>query len=940
MNKSRLILFAFILVAAGVSVVHAAPIGRQRIRFDGGWKFHYGDVGVTAGSVITEWKWKPAPSDINPGAETLPLDVLPMGDGQNFVDNAWKSAKPGDDVFHGRKGFAWFRASLPNVPGPKRVLHFDSVDDNATVYVNGKKLFTHKGWNDAFDVPIDSVWNQGGVNNVFVLVENTAAAGGMGAASIETGNEAAKDGPAATNYSDSDWRGLHLPHDFVVEGKFTPTADAGHGSLPTGIGWYRKTFDIAAIEKGRSLWLDFDGVYRDSQVWLNGKFLGRHKSGYTGFRYDITDAANYGGKNVLAVRCDARAQEGWWYEGGGIYRHVWLTSADKVHIVPDSLYITSKVNPDRSAILTTKVRVINQSDKAQTFHLEINIKDPQGRHLSSDITDHTVAASAIVDCATDIEIGSVLLWNLKNPDLYRVTARVLPMPEEGKPIDFQKTAAIDEVSSPFGIRTITFDKDKGFFLNGAPVKIQGTCNHQDFAGVGIAMPDSLLDWRIKKLKEMGSNAYRGSHNPVAPELLDACDRLGMLVMDENRHLGDTTAPKSSPDTPYDDLSDLKDMVVRDRNHPSIIIWSMCNEEGIQGSEAGAKIFAAMKKVTDELDGTRPISCAMNGDWGQGITHVEDLQGCNYNPGAYDNFHKALPFKPMFGSETASEVGTRGEYVNDAAKGYVSAYSVNAPSWAQTSEVAWKAIAERPFVAGGFVWTGFDYKGEPTPYAWPCVNSHFGIMDECGFPKDAYYYYQSWWGDKPVVHVFPHWNWPGQEGKPIDVWVHSNAVKVKLTLNNVSLGVKNMPRNGHLQWTVPYAPGRLTATGYDANGKILATDAVETTGVPIQIKLRPDRVTMNADGEDVILITAAFLDAKGRVVPYANGNVTFTANGAGVVVGVGNGDPSDHDPDRAAHRKAFHGLCLAVVQAKERGGKITFTANAPGLKSAVVTLNAK
>ena len=453
------------------------------------------------------------------------------------------------------------------------------------------------------------------------------------------------------------------------------------------------------------------------------------------------------------------------------------------------------------------------------------------------------------------------------------------------------------------------------------------------------MPDSLLEWRIAKLKAMGSNAYRMSHNPVAPELLDACDRLGMLVMDETRHLGDTYAAKSSPNTPYDDLSDFKDMIRRDRNHPAIILWSLCNEEGIQGSKEGANIFAAMMKATNELDGTRPISCAMNGGWGSGISLVEDVQGCNYNPGGYDGFHKAHPDIPMFGSETASEVGTRGEYVNDANKGYVSAYSVNAPPWAQTSEVAWRAIAERPFVAGGFVWTGFDYKGEPTPYGWPCINSHFGIMDECGFAKDAYYYYQAWWGSKSVVHVFPHWNWTGKEGQPIDVWVHGNTEKVELFLNGASLGVKSMPRYGHLQWTVNYAPGKLEAKGF--NGAILVvSDAVETTDKPAQIRLTPDRTTMNADGEDVVMVTVEILDSTGRVVPTADTNVEFAARGAAAVAGVGNGDPSDHDPDRANHRKAFHGKCLVIMQPGDKTGNVDLTATAPGLKPAKLSLRVK
>jgi beta-galactosidase len=347
----------------------------------------------------------------------------------------------------------------------------------------------------------------------------------------------------------------------------------------------------------------------------------------------------------------------------------------------------------------------------------------------------------------------------------------------------------------------------------------------------------------------------------------------------------------------------------------------------------------MKKVVLANDPTRPITCAMNGGWGQGISLVEDLQGMNYNPRGYDSFHRLYREKPAYGSETASAVSTRGEYVNDPVKGYVSAYDVNAPSWAQVAEVAWRAVATRPWMAGAFVWTGFDYKGEPTPYSWPCVNSHFGIMDECGFPKDTYYYYQSWWSDKEVVHLLPHWNWPGKEGQPIDVWCHSNADQVELILNGTSLGTKEVPPLGHLEWKVPYAPGRLEAKGY-RGGKLVASDVVETTGPPAQLRLSTDRTTLTADGECVTMVTVAVLDAKGRVVPYASDEITFTTRGAAVVAGVGNGDPSSHEPDRASRRRPFHGLALAVVQATDRPGKIELTASATGLKSATIAMQSE
>ena len=902
----------------------AANGQRERLLMDGGWRFHLGDPNTGANSgqpAPLAWRYKSVPRN-QTSPDTLAAPGLQLTD-------EWKTATASQDVFGGRPGFAWYRTVLPDALMGKRVLHFEGVDDNADVYVNGTRLLHHEGYDEAFDVPLESVWKAGGPNVVAVLVENQAGGGSIGEVGFlqtETGPDSAFAQPAL---SDGDWRGVHLPHDFVVEGKFTPTADAGHGSLPTGVGWYRKTFAIDSEDKGRQLWLDFDGVYRNSYVWLNGKLLGNHKSGYSGFRYDITDKVNYGGQNTLAVRADARAQEGWWYEGGGIYRHVWLNKANPVYIRPDGVIVRSKVNGDGSATVSATINIRGDISPPKDYTVTAELQADNGRVLKRvNMSQFAVFGSGTVT-TNDITLPDPKLWSPDSPTLYKLVARIQ---QNGKDVD--------SVTTTFGIRTIKFDAQQGFFLNGKPLKIQGTCNHQDFAGVGIAMPDSLQDWRIQKLKEMGANAYRTSHNPPTKELLDACDRQGMLVMDEARHLGDTYRTKTPRGTPASDLSDLREMVMRDRNHPSIIMWSMCNEEPLQGNADGARIFSAMRQATLDLDPTRPVTSAMNGGWGQGITLVEDLMGGNYHPFDYDSFHKNFPAIPLYGSETASAVSTRGEYVNDPVKGYVSAYDVNAPPWAQTAEVAWRAIAERPFVAGGYVWTGFDYKGEPTPYDWPCINSHFGIMDECGFPKDTYYYYQAWWGNRPVAHILPHWNWPGDDGKAKDVWVHSNADRVELFLNGTSLGAKDMPRYGHLQWSVPYTPGKLEAKGYDKSGKQIASDVVETTGAATQIRLTPNSKTVKANGEEVIMVEAALLDAQGRVVPFADNQVTFTTTGSGQVAGVGNGDASSHEPDRASQRRAFHGLCLAVVQAGDAPGRIELTASAPGLKSAHITLQAK
>jgi len=749
---------------------------------------------------------------------------------------------------------------------------------------------------------------------------------------------------------------VHLPHDYVLESAFTPKGDASHGSLIPTAAWYRKTFALPASDKGKALWLDFDGAYRDSKVYLNGTLLGEHPCGYTPFRYDISQAAHYGERNVLAVQVSPQHEEGWWYEGGGIYRHVWLNVADPVHVAPWGTFVTTKMpepGPDGTAgpatvtVKTTvdylsfpignaRVTILNGNPN---FALLTRVVDPAGKVVGTATANFQAGQPQVTQ---QIVVARPALWSVETPQRYTLHTEIQ-----------QGGRVVDATDTPFGIRTIRFDAEKGFFLNGKPVKIKGTCNHQDFAGVGVAMPDSLLYWRVKKLKEMGSNAYRMSHNPPTTELLDACDRLGMLVMDENRHLGDTESGKASQETPYADLHEVRSMVLRDRNHPSIIMWSMCNEEGIQGTPHGRDIFAAMKTVVDQADGTRPVTCAMNGgyDSALGITSVEDLQGINYNPGAYDGFHRAHPTMPLYGSETASQVSTRGvyswdkfssdrhEYTGVPAKGYVSAYDVNAPPWAQTAEAAWQPIADRPFVAGGYVWTGFDYKGEPTPFGWPDINSNFGVMDQCGFPKDSYYYYQSVWGDKPVVHVLPHWNWAGKEGQPVDVWAYSNAARVELFLNGTSLGAKDMPRNGHLAWSVLYASGTLEARGFDAAGKVMATDKVETTGAPAGLRLTTDRTALAADGEDLTMVEVDVVDAQGRIVPTADNLVTFEVTGAGRVAGVGNGDPSDHGPDKAFYRHAFNGKCLVIVGAGERPGGISLTAVASGLKGAGLSMKA-
>ncbi|HWD39373.1 MAG TPA: beta-galactosidase GalA [Fimbriimonas sp.] len=921
--------FARAIVACALVTVTAATFAqsqRLRIRFDDNWRFRRDPLSKAISRSRFAWEWRQA-DEKKLDVQALPKDI-DSGD--------WKRMRPRADVFRGRRGFAWFRTDLGNDPKNKsKLLHFEAVDDNAEVFLNGKLLKKHFGWNDPFDVTLSDAWSDGGPNRLVLLVENTDGGGGIsGTVDFEVPEPQMPTPPEAKPaFNDGSWRHVHLPHDYVVEGTFDPQADTGHGSLPVVPAWYRKTFTLPETYKGKSVWIDFDGVYRDSVVWLNGKKLGHHPGGYTPFRYDISGLANFGGQNVLAVSVDPRRTEGWWYEGGGIYRHVWLNVANKVHVRPWTVFVQSSPNWRKKgspwAQVDIQSSVSNTTANPSKCSVVARVFDTNGKQVGHAAwTPQVIPASAVASFHQSIRLDSITPWSLENPHLYRLQLTVM-----------DGSTAVDQTNTNFGIRSIHFDPDSGFFLNGKPVKLKGTCNHQDHAGVGIGIPDGLLEWRIKKLKEMGSNAYRCSHNMVADELLDACDRLGMLVMDENRHLGDTELAKTPSGTGYSDLSELKTMVVRDRNHPSVIMWSMCNEEGLSGSPEGGKIFAAMKKATLALDKSRPITCAMNFGWGHGITLVEDLQGINYSPSAYDDFHKKFPKMPMYGSETMSTVSTRGIYENDATRGYVSAYDVNKPGWGQTAEEGWKPLAEKPFMEGGFVWTGFDYKGEPTPYGWPCINSHFGILDICGFPKDNFYYYQAWWGNKPAVHLLPHWNWHGKEGQPIDVWCYSNSDSVELLLNGISLGSKPMPRYGHLQWSVPYAPGELVAKAFN-EGKLVAVDRVKTAGAPAALRIKTDRKKLLADGEDVTVVEIEVVDANGVVVPTADNLVNFRVLGPGSVVGVGNGDPSSHEPDKATQRHAFNGLCMALVGATSRSGKLVVTAAADGLQPATLSLSSE
>ena len=701
-------------------------------------------------------------------------------------------------------------------------------------------------------------------------------------------NSGTGSGPASERFTDSYWRTVNLPHDWAVELPFDPTADGSHGfkalgvKYPTNsIAWYRRTFKLPEEAKGKRIWLTFDGVMHDATVWVNGWCVRQHEGGYYPFREDITDTAHFGGENTVAVRVDATESEGWFYEGAGIYRHVWLDETAPVAIAPDGIFVYSSFKhnvPSDHAEIHVEASLLNTFTHAAKATVKCEMISPDGK-LPGQFSE-PVNLKNNSRCVVKLEskLSSPVLWSPESPKLYQLVTTVSVA---GK--------VVDQMTTPFGIRTVAFDPNQGFLLNGQPYEIYGTCNHQDHAGVGAALPDALQAFRVKKLKEFGCNAIRTSHNPPTPELLDACDRLGVLVLDESRLMGSDSA----------NMKKWDDQIRRDRNHPSVVIWCIANEQFmVQDTPPAANVARTMQDYANRLDPTRLVTYASpEGDVFRGINSVIEVRGWNYHYGPdMDRYHAEHPTQPNVGTEQASVVGDRGIYTNDAAGGYVNAYDVLWPGWTTTAESWWSFFADRPWLSGAFVWTGFDYRGEPTPYWWPCVNSHFGILDTCGFPKDVFYYYKSWWTTNPVLHVFPHWNWPGQEGQNIAVWAYSNCRAVELFLNGRSLGRKTMPKYSHLEWRVTYEPGTLSAKGYDANGNVIAETKEETTGAAAQIQLTPDRKTINADGEDVAVFTVSTVDAQDRFVPTARNKIHFSIAGAGRILGVGNGDPSCHEPD--------------------------------------------
>lgn len=760
-------------------------------------------------------------------------------------------------------------------------------------------------------------------------------------------------GAQEPSLDDSAWRQLNLPHDWSIEGQFSQKhpATPGGGALPGGLGWYRKTFTMPATEKNRAVFIDFDGVYRNSEVWINGHYLGKRPYGYSSFRYYLSPHLKFGDKNVIAVKVDNSQQpNSRWYSGSGIYRNVWLTITDKIFVDHWGTSITTPEISQQSAKINIRTSLRSQFASHQSVTLTTIIYTAAGKEAARVASKNAVAANATAEVVQTLNVNRPALWSVENPHLYKAISEIT---HGGK--------VIDRYETPFGIRYFVFDRERGLLLNGKLVKINGVCNHHDLGSLGAAINTRALERQLELLKAMGANAIRMSHNPPAPELLDLCDRMGFIVMDEAFDVWE----KKKTDFDYHldwaewHKRDLEDMVRRDRNHPSIFIWSIGNEVPEQGSPSGVAITKELAAIVRSLDSTRPVTAACDKPWpGNSLikSGALDLLGFNYHQNEYANFPKIFPEQKFIATEAASGLETRGHYdmpsdvirrwpprwdaqLTEGNADYTcSAYDNCSAPWGSTHEEAWKVVKKLDFFSGMFVWTGFDYLGEPTPYGWPARSSYFGILDLAGFPKDVYYMYQSEWTTKPVLHIFPHWNW--KQGVQVDVWAYFNSEEVELFLNDKSLGSKR--RSGddmHVWWRVAYEPGTLKAIAR-AKGKPVLTREIRTAGKAAKIILIPDRAVIKADGSDLSFVTVKIVDEKGTLVPHAAHLINFDITGEGFIAGVDNGSQVSHEPFKADYRKAFNGLCLAIIQAKEKAGSITLKATAEGLAAGSVVIQSK
>ncbi|MBZ5591485.1 MAG: DUF4982 domain-containing protein [Acidobacteriia bacterium] len=770
-------------------------------------------------------------------------------------------------------------------------------------------------------------------------------------------------GAEQTAFDDAAWRALDVPHDWAIEGPFDSKYNPETGGLPIfGIAWYRKHFTIPTDGQGRFYSVEFDGAMSNSTVWLNGHKLGGRPYGYSSFALDLTPYLDFGHENVIAVRLAPEDASSRWYPGAGIYRNVWLVTTGPIHVAQWGTYLTTQDVSSANATITVRSEIRNRNAQTEQLTVETAILDGAGKQVGRKLDDATILPGQTATLKQTLLVSNPVLWDLDRPYLYRAITTVKNAGE-----------VADEYVTPFGIRTIEFNPEKGFLLNGRRLKIQGVCNHHDLGALGAAVNRRATERQLQIMKGMGANAIRTSHNPPSPELLELCDRLGLLVMDEAFDMWRIPKVRNGYSKYFADWgeTDLRDMIRRDRNHPSIILWSIGNEIPEQSKAKGWETAQFLSGIAHQEDPTRPTTAGFD-QWAaaikNGLADQVDVPGFNYKPMHYEQIQKEHPKWVIYGSETSSCVSSRGVYHLPVEKYQkhpslqVSSYDIISPPWAYCPDVEFDAQDRLPNVLGEFVWTGFDYLGEPTPYGsrkdWPSRSSYFGIVDLAGFPKDRYYLYKSVWTSEPMVHVLPHWNWAGQEGQMIPVMAYTNAEEVELFLNGKSLGrrkrgidtvvipvgpnvteTRKFTTKYRVEWQVPYQPGTLRAVAYKGGAQV-AADEAHTAGAPARVRLIPDRAQIAADGQDLSFVTVRIEDKDGNLCPLADNLLRFKVDGAGKIEAVDNGNAATAEPFQADHRKAFSGMALLIVRSYAgRDGNIQVEAKSDGLESAGVRLSA-
>lgn len=764
-------------------------------------------------------------------------------------------------------------------------------------------------------------------------------------------------GAEQPGFTDAGWRVLDLPHDWSIEGNFDSLhpASPGGGALPGGVGWYRKTFVVPGNVKDKKVFVDFDGIYRNSQVWINGHLLGMRPNGYISFRYDLTPWLKFGGENVIAVRVDNSQQpNSRWYSGSGIYRNVWLVTVNDMHVDQWGTYlITPKVNTDKATVLLS-VTVRNAGTGNRTANVVTTLYGPDSTSVAESGSEIRFTGDSLQYIIQEFSVSQPRLWSTTDPAMYRAVTRIM--------VNGRET---DAYTTPFGIRSFAFDADSGFVLNGKAMQIFGVCQHHDLGALGAALHIRALERQLEILKEMGVNGIRTSHNPPAPELLDLCDRMGFVVIDEAFDMW------KKAKNPYDyhldwdkwHVRDLQDQILRDRNHPSVIAWSIGNEVPEQSftdwrankpDSSGVTIARELAAIAKALDPTRPVTAGTDQVEGPSNALIQsgalDVIGYNYRHKFWKEAQTKWGKKPLIASESASAFESRGDYTmpsdvvlragmgkaNLNADYTASSYDNYSAAWGSTHEESLKEFFRLDHMAGTFIWTGWDYLGEPTPYTWPARSSYFGVIDLAGFPKDAYYLYQSVWTGKPVLHILPHWNWT--EGREVDVWAYYNqADEAELFLNGVSLGVRKKGKDDlHVMWRVPFKAGTLKAVTRK-NGQTVLEKEVRTAGDASRIVLTPDRKVLRMNGRDLAFVTVEITDDQGIPVPEAANSVTFRCEGRGTLAGTDNGSPVSHESFLSPVRKVYNGKCLVILRAGKENGKLTLTATAEGLQTAVVEI---